>query len=173
MWKFFFYHQWQYRKAEKYLEDMETQGFRLVKAKFCFFFKFKKSVPKGAKYIFLYSFIRDGDIRFWDTEKYILEQCKGSLLCGKSLGEPCIYRVTDMKVNLAEVFLIRQIFVKRGLIQKILCTVPFIIPTCLLLCFRVPMMRSAEGIILIAIAIIAAIFALYNFIGLFSLRKRG
>ncbi len=59
MWKFKFYHQWQYEKAEQYLSDMETQGYRLEKVVCSFFMKFKKAQPKATQYYFFYSFIKD------------------------------------------------------------------------------------------------------------------
>lgn len=52
MWKVFLYHQWQYEKAEKFLMDMESEGYRLKRIRFSFLFEFAKASPKNVRYIF-------------------------------------------------------------------------------------------------------------------------
>ena len=82
--KIFLYHQWQYEKAEKFLSDMESHGYRLKRIRFSFWFEFAKVPPKKAGYIFLYSFVKDSDCEHYEACKYLLGSCGGSQVCGKS-----------------------------------------------------------------------------------------
>ena len=49
-------------KAEKFLMDMESEGYRLKRIRFSFLFEFAKASPKNVRYIFLYNFVKRNKI---------------------------------------------------------------------------------------------------------------
>ncbi len=164
--KIFLYPQWNYAKAEKFLEDMEAQGYRLETAKCAFFFKFKKSAPKKARYVFLYNFMKDADIRHFEARDYLLGACKGNEICGKKSFEPNIFRITDEEADLGEVIKFRNAYLKRAFVFKILIAAIFFVPAILLCIFDI------FNIFFAVTATFALLVIAYYTLGLVLLAKR-
>ena len=128
MWKVFLYHQWQYEKAEKFLMDMESEGYRLKRIRFSFLFEFAKASPKNVRYIFLYNFVKDHSYAYYEACKYVLGSCGGAQVCGKRFLEPEVYRITHPEADLAPVIKFRTNYLKRAFRSKMLMSLIFMMP---------------------------------------------
>lgn len=170
MWKLFLYNQWQYEKAEKFLCDMESSGYRLENIKCSYFFKFRQSSPRKVKYIFLYNFVKDYSSKHYDLEKYICNFYKGSRICGNKHFEPNVFRITDLDAELSTIFRFRNTYLKRVFKQKMFISSFFMLPTILLFTFGYSF--DSRVIFLLFISVIALFCFLYNLLGLLSLSKK-
>ena len=172
MWKFQFYHQWQYEKAERYLSDMEMRGYRLGKVMCSFFMKFKKAQPKTAQYYFFYCFIKD----LQQEHFYILQEIKsrfgGNLVCGKRFLEGYVYRICEADADLSEVRALRDNYLKRSFCLKILVALLFLVPCALLCLFGQLTPIDLRSMLLICIAGISVLVIIYYFVGLVALKKK-
>lgn len=172
MWKFKFYHQWQYEKAEQYLSDMETQGYRLEKVVCSFFMKFKKAQPKATQYYFFYSFIKDLDQKHFHILQELKSKFSGNLVCGKRLFESTVYRICDADADLRELRTTRDGYLKRAFCLKILIATLFLLPCVLLWMFGQLTPLDFGSILLICIAGISALVNIYYLVGLLALRRK-
>lgn len=172
MWKYYFYHQWQYEKAEAYLCNMEEKGYRLIKIKFSHFFKFKKCSPKKAKYIFFYHFVKDYSMGYFDMLQYICGVCEGNKICGKKQFEPTVFRITDIKSNLIPIISYRNSYLKRIFKIKLLLALFFLIPIFFVMVATNDFFSNGRGHILLLIGILSGLAFLYYLVGLITLNKK-
>lgn len=172
MWKFYFYSQWQYSKAETWLEMMEAKGFRLVDIKFFCFFRFKKVSPKKVQYLFTYTFPKDST---WEHYE-MLQKVKGEF-CGNQIGKnhifaPDVYRICNLDANLKTVRMFWQQYLKRVFLLKMLIASIVFLPTMFLSFFQLFQTVGAAEMILICTASISFLTFLYYLFGLLMLGKR-
>lgn len=172
MWKFKLYHQWQYEKAEQYLSDMETQGYRLEKVVCSFLMKFKKAQPKATQYYFFYSFIKDLDQKHFHILHELKSKFGGNLVCGKRLFESNVYRICDADADLCALRTTRDGYLKRAFCLKILIATLFLLPCVLLWVFGQLTLMDFGSILLICIAGISAMIIIYYLVGLLALKRK-
>lgn len=172
MHRIFFYHQWQYEKAERYLEQMEMKGYRLENIRFSFLFRFKKAVPKQTKYIFLYHYMKDYNTDHYDAQNYLCRYCNANQICGKRHFEPEVYRTTMAEAEIGEILRFRDRYLKRAFRIKIGTAMLFALPIALLAALGQLSHGGANAIILTVIAAIAMAVILYNAIGLIALHRK-
>ena len=172
MWKFKLYHQWQYEKAEQYLSDMETQGYRLEKVVCSFFMKFKKSQPKATQYYFFYSFVKDLQQKHFHILQEIKSRFGGNYVCGKRFFENNVYRICRADADLSEVRELRDNYLKRAFCLKILLATLFFLPCVLLWLFGQLTPMNFSSILLICIAGISAFVIIYYLVGLIALKRK-
>lgn len=170
--KIFFYHQWQYEKAEKFLSDMESHGYRLKRARFSFLFEFKKAPPKKVRYIFLYSFVKDSNYNHYEASKYVLGCCGGSQVCGKSIFESEVYRITQTDADLNPVIQFRNAYLKRAFVLKMFMSLIFMMPAIPLGFIDCVHCYDWRAYVLFFIAILSFVSFLYYLFGLLSLRRK-
>ena len=170
MWKIYLYNQWQYEKAEKFLCDMESSGYRLECIKCSFFFKFKHCSPQKARYFFLYHLTKDYTMQHYECEKYICASCRGGQICGRESFEPNVFRIADFNADLDPILRFRNAYLRRAFKQKMLISSLFMFPTILLSYFGYT--SDPKFIILLIISIIAFFCFLYYLVGLFSLTRK-
>lgn len=172
MYRIFLYHQWQYEKAERYLEKMETDGYRLQDIRFSFLFRFKKAVPKKTKYVFLYHYMRDENLDYYTAQEYLCRSCNAIQICGKQHFEPEVYRTTVTEADIAKILRFRDRYLKRAFRIKIGTALFFALPFALLVASGEFSRSGANGILLLIIAIIAVAVILYYAIGLIVLQRK-
>lgn len=169
MYRIFFYHQWQYEKAERYLEQMEMKGYRLQNIRFSFLFRFKKTVPKETKYIFLYHYMKDYNSDHYAAQEYLCRYCNAIEVCGKRHFEPEVYRTTMAEADIGEILHFRDKYLKRAFKIKIATALFFLLPIMLLATLGGVSSWRSDVIFLTIVASVAAAVALYNAIGLIVL----
>ncbi len=167
MWKLLIYPQWRYAEAEKFLADMESKGYRLETVKCSFFFKFKKTVPKKTKYVYLYHYMKDGNEKHFDAKHYLLGACGGTQVCGKRWFEPTVFRVTDIDTDISEVIKFRDSYLKRAFLLNVLTALILGLPSILAYVFY----PSVWNNVLILIALIASVVILYHAVGVIWLSR--
>ncbi len=168
--KLFLYPQWNYAKAEKFLENMEAQGYRLESAKCAFLFKFKKSTPKKARYLFLYNFMKDADIRHFEARDYLLGACKGNEICGRKALEPNIFRITDEEADISEVVKFRNAYLKRAFLLKIFLVAIISLPALLIALIGGLSLGRFEDAFLLSALTISAVAVAYYSVGIILLK---
>ena len=167
MWHFYFYPLWQIEKIEKYLEEMEKQGYRLQEVKHYYFFKFRKSPAKNVQYIFYYTFLNDFHIVHFNMQ----QQIKGQFLGDTISKDPNIYRICDTTADLSHIKSFRKQYLKKVLLQKIVLTSIFILPSIALI-FQRSMEINLKEIFLGAVGIVSLFILVYYLIGIFILMKK-
>lgn len=170
--KIFLYHQWQYEKAEKFLSDMESHGYRLKRIRFSFWFEFAKVPPKKVRYIFLYSFVKDSNYNHYEASKYVLGCCGGSQVCGKSIFESEVYRITQTDADLNPVIQFRNAYLKRAFVLKMFMSLIFMMPAIPFLFIDRMYCRDWRTYVLFFIAILSLASFLYYAFGSLSLSKK-
>ena len=146
MWKVFLYHQWQYEKAEKFLMDMESEGYRLKR-------------------------IKDHSYAYYEACKYVLGSCGGAQVCGKRFFEPEVYRITHPESDLAPVKKFRNNYLKRAFRSKMLMSLIFMMPA-IPLFFIDNAHYDWRAYVLSFIAMSAVATFVYYAFGLLSLGKK-
>lgn len=169
IWKFMFYPQWQYAKAESFLEHMEQQGYRLIAIRFFWFFKFKEVTPSEARYIFCYSFPLD----FQPIHRKILTEIRGKhsgeQISGQGAFEPIVFRIGNANADLNALRQSRETYLKRALRFKLLIASLFFLPTAILFFTGCLNAFALREILLLTVAAVAFFVFLYNLIGLIVL----
>ena len=172
MWKFYFYTQWQYSKVEKWLQTMEFSGLRLEKICFFWFFKFKTTVPKKVQYLYTQIFPKDFDESHYKILQKIKGEYSGNKIGGNSIFTPDVYRICNTAVDLKNIRMFWQQYLKRVFLLKMLISSLFFLPTILLLVFGfIKKLDLGEGI-MIGVASISFIVFFYYLIGLILLTKK-
>lgn len=172
VYRVFFYHQWQYEKAERYLQKMEADGYRLQNIRFSFLFCFKKAVPKKTKYVFLYHYMKDYNSDHYTAQNYLCHCCNAVEICGKRHFEPEVYRTTMTQANIDEILRFRDRYLKRAFRIKIMTALLFLLPILLLTVLGAFPDSNANAIILVIIAAVAALVIGYYTIGLIALCRK-
>ncbi len=124
----FIYPQWNYKKAEEYLESMEKQGWILRKISYSYFFYFerKKSPPRSVKYLYTYTATHDvGMSPLEDHFKNIYYA--NSVSCGKYTSEK-FYRVVDIQEDIKPMREVQNTYLKRIYFVRLLCSLFFLLP---------------------------------------------
>lgn len=170
MYKIFLYHQWQYEKAENYLEKMEADGYRLLDVHFSFLFRFKKATPRRTKYVFLYHYIKDYDLSHYSVKEYLCGSCKAIQVCGSKYFEPEVYRITLPDVDLKPILRFRNRYLKRVFLIKIGTASLFVVPTLLLIILGCWPHSGINAIFLLTTTVIATVIIIYYLTGLIALR---
>ena len=155
----FFYSLWNCERLEKYLSDMELEGFRLDAVHFRYVFSFRKTRPTKAQYIYSYWFIRE--IELYDSEAALRRNLRAALIpCNRS-GGMHMHRTPDAEADLSAFQSIRTEYFKRGLLKRLAF---FLL---LLVCFSVAMQSSLEfeRLLYHLSALISLLAFIYNLIG--------
>ena len=172
MWKFRFYHQWQYEETEAYLSDMEAQGYRLEKVICSFFMKFKKAKPKSSQYYFHYHFIKDQQHTHFEILNRIKGMLNGHRVCGMRLFEADVFRICNENADLNEIRAFRDHYLVRAFKQKIGISTFFFIVSILPLLAERGMEREFQKLFLAMVAVVALFAFSYCCVGLRKLRKK-
>ena len=117
MWKIYIYFLWQFRSVEKYLEMMESCGFRVEKVYFGHLFKFKKVQSKPTRYVCSRSFGKDNEMHLYEYEirkKYGAEEIPAF-----DLGGICIHRICMPNIDLTFFETKRNKYMRRLIINRI------------------------------------------------------
>ena len=120
--RFFFYPQWNYKKAEQWLEEMEHGGFRLSKVSWCWWFHFVPSRPKDVQYLFTYNYIKE--TAMLDCEDQLRSRCGANCIPFSGLLYATVYRETAGN-DLSEIVRFRQHYLKHVFRQKLLLSLLF------------------------------------------------
>lgn len=172
VYRVFFYHQWQYEKAERYLQKMEADGYRLRNIRFSYLFRFEKAAPKKTKYVFLYHYMKDYNTDHYDAQNYLCRYCNADQICGKRHFEPEVYRTTMTQADISEILHFRDRYLKRAFRIKIITALLFLLPILLLTVLGSLPDSNTAAIILTIIAAVAALVIGYHTIGLIALHRK-
>ena len=115
--RFKFYPQWDYARVERWLADMEAQGYRLDKVLCYWWFFFVKSTPKSVQYIFTYNFIKESAM--FDCEHELCSRYNANLIESPGIFYVTVYRETQGS-DLSEIIQFRQSYLKHVFAQKML-----------------------------------------------------
>ena len=151
---------------------MEMNGFRLENIRFFWFFKFKTAVPKKVQYVYTYIFPKDFNSSHYEVLQKIKGAYSGNKIGGNSIFTPNVYRICDTAVDLKNIRMFWQQYLKRVFLLKMLISSLLFLPTILLSVFGfIKKWGWCEGI-MIGIAGISFIVFFYYLIGLILLKKR-
>ena len=127
--KLFIYPQWNFEKAEEYLDSMEKQGWILRKISYSYFFHFerKKSPPRSVKYLYTYTqFTTDVGMRPL-RDHFERTYFANSVSCGKyTLGK--FYRIVDMQEDLKPIREWQNAYMKQVYFARLLMMLVFFAP---------------------------------------------
>ena len=118
MWKFFFYPQWRYDRAERFLKTQEIQGYRVTKWFFFWWFKFQRARAKNTNYVFCYTFPKSDEMLRQESD--LKSMYNANLVSSSVLGLTSLYRVTNSSLDLSPVLRARHSYLKKVFIQKII-----------------------------------------------------
>lgn len=128
--KFFFYSLWNCEKVEKFLNQMEQEGFRLEIVFANYFFQFKKSSPKTVEYVYSYAFLKNAEL--YHDESEIRRVYNADIIPTRLFSNTRIHRITklnDIKLyeDLKTFNFVRDVYFRKGLIQRAVLLVMLII----------------------------------------------
>lgn len=165
-----FFHLWEIESLEKYLENMEQDGFRLENIKYSYCFYFKESIPKQMCYFLSYKSFRGNSMGYCDyslLSKHNANQIK-SKMCSFTM-----YRTKELKENLSFLYEVRLDYIKAKLFEKALTSL-FITILFLAISFATKITQStSNGFWFINTVIaICGYLTVYYFYGYFKQRSK-
>ena len=169
-WKFCFYPVWNFLKAERFLSDMERNGFYLEKRVLCYFFKFRKISPKNANYILVHSPVGE-KMSSYDLEQGLKKDFSANVVIDAQFESPRIYRVCDTDKDLLSVKGERDRILQRECISKIGFSSFFILLFELIPVIFKNVVKNANPLVHL-LFLPVAIYCIYNLLGYFIIRAR-
>lgn len=130
--KLFIYPQWNFEKAEEFLDSMEKQGWILRKISHSYFFHFerKKSPPRSVKYLYTYNQSHTDVGMDPLREHFERTYFANSVSCGKYKIE-AFYRIVDMQEDLKPIREWQIAYMKRVYFIRLLIALVFLAPNVL------------------------------------------
>ncbi len=167
--RFFFYPQWNYRKAEVWLEQMENNGYRLVDVYFFWWFRFVKSSPKQTRYLFTYNFLKE--TYMMDIEHALKDaKYRAQCIAPNRLFSVTIFRILNVEADLTEIESLRQKYLKHVVCQKLLLSCFFFLSGFIASFF--PLDNLFEYILSSVIITVTLPYTLWLIYGLWCLSKK-
>lgn len=123
--RFYFYPQWNYEKAEAWLSDMENSGLRMTGVYFYWWFRFTKCQPKKTRYFFCCNFIKE-ESAMYECEWWLKSVCGANEIKERNTYNPAIYRMTSSECDLTDLFRFRQNYIRHILAQKLMIALIFL-----------------------------------------------
>lgn len=169
--RFFFYPQWNYKKAEQWLEEMERSGFRLSKVSWCWWFRFVPSQPKEVQYLFTYNYLKE--TAMLDYEDQLRSSCGANCIPSSGPIYAAVYRETAGN-DLSEIVRFRQHYLKHVFRQKLLLSLLFSVlaAAILVLSLRDDVQVLVAVLCWGTIALVGVLFDFWYIYGLLQLRQR-
>lgn len=173
MWKFYFYPQWNYEKAESWLSLMEQQGYRVEKVIFYWWFYFVDAKPKTTRYIFTYNFLKENAMI--ETEYILRSDYKATAIQSGDIFFVTLYRITGT-FDLSEILCVREKYIKHVLIKKIEIALIFFLPSFLYtilseLKYITEPVNNIDMIIILCSFTLSGVYMLWNIVGLLWMRS--
>lgn len=170
--KFKYFPLWGFEDAEKYIEDMEKNGLRLISIKYSHWFIFKESEPKEMSYFMSYKSFRGASMGFCD---YFLEsEHKAHEIYTKNCYYS-MYRTKETKEQLVDLYEVRLDYLKCLMLEYFFTALFGTAVALFGLLFDI--FSEAEQslfdtILLISFFVLFCSFALYYFYGYLVERKK-
>lgn len=168
--KYIFFPLWKIESLERYLENMEQNGYRLEKIKYSYCFYFKVSIPKEMRYYISYKSFRGQSMGSCD---YALKSKYNANLIKSKMCFYTMYRTKEQKENLSLLYEFRMDYIKIKLLEKAL-TGMFIAIMFAITCIAAIVTQSAikDVVILAVFAGICVCLTTYYFFGYFKQKSK-
>ena len=117
MWRVYLYPLWKITALERYLEYMESCGFRLECVYWRYIFRFAKSPPKKVRYLYSYSFVKEYEMHLYEHE--IRREYNANPIMVKGLDGTSVHRVCSLDADLTDFKNKRNWYLRRLVLKRI------------------------------------------------------
>lgn len=167
---FNFYPQWNYKKIELWLAEMEHRGYRLDKVICYWWFSFVKARPRNAQYIFTYNFIKESAM--FDCEHELRSRYNANLIESPGIFYVSIYRETHGS-DLTAIVAFRQSYLKHVFIQKMIIGLILSVPAIAITVYSwLTSTLTLFNAVFVSPASLFILYTIWYAIGLYHLKKR-
>ena len=168
--KFVLFPLWRIEDVEKYLESMESKGYRLEKIKHSYCFYFKESTPKQMCYFLSYKSFSGSSMEHCD---YALSSKHSANPIESKMCFYTMYRTKESKENMTLLYEVRLDYIKTKLLEKALTSL-FITMLFVAVALTAIITQSSykEICLFSPIIVICAYLTIYYFYGYFKQKNK-